>query len=236
MSIRLICALSALCLAFGQLFTFAGPALAQGYPLQNYISDPRAFGYNRGYGTFPGYAGYSPYTTGPQYGYSAWGSRTMPSRAAGTAIGLGMYGGIVGIGALSMASRMIANRKYSQAHNNPKGNQKLASKDRRQTQELKIRGEMDSDYQKELSEKGMLPPTAQLPPAAGFRGPGSGSFGGAPSASSPAMSMGGSGASPAGNAAPAANYSATPAAEPVQAPVYNATPWSPTGDGVQPSF
>ncbi|MBU6451808.1 MAG: hypothetical protein KGS72_08530 [Cyanobacteria bacterium REEB67] len=229
MPIRLICSLIALTFAFGQLFAFAfaGPALAQGYPLPGYYPDYRQFPSYRGVSA--GGVGYSPFTTGPQYGYSAWGNRRYPGNGAGTAIGLGLYGGMVGIGALAVGSRILANRKYNQKHNNPQANQKLASKERRANQELKIRGELDQDYQKELSEKGMLPPTAQLPSGAGFNGPGAGfSSASAAPAAAPSMNM----------AAPSFKPTANPPQEQLSAPVYNPTPWTPDGaaGASQPSF
>ena len=219
------CLLTTAGMLLGQLSLLTAPAMAQGYPLQNYYPDYRQYGYSRGTGGFP-FASYSPYTTGPQYGYSAWrGSPT--GNGAGTAIGLGLYGGIIGIGALSMAPRLMAQHRMNKQHNNPKANQKLASKDRRQEQELKIRGELDQDYQKELSEKGMLPPTASLPPGNGFgagipAAPSPGGFG-----SGMGSGMGsniGSGMGSAMQSAPAFTPVGGP---PAAAPILNNTPWTP---------
>ena len=172
----------AVCLAFGQLFWLVAPAQAQGY----YLGDPRTTGYFTGVPTISPYAGYSYASTGPQYGYSAY-SGSAAGRGAGIGIGLGLYGGMLGIGALSMASQMMARRGQSKNHNNPNKDQKVSSKERRQKQELALKGELDSDYQKELAEKGMVGqanPASQMP---GMKMPGA----------APAQSFGGNGSAPA---------------------------------------
>ncbi len=113
-------------------------------------------------------------------------------------VGLGMYGGMMGIGTVMMASQMIArhnmNKKYNQSTGQgqaPTPKDKLAKADRRRSQELKLKGELDSDYQKELAEKGLTPANAPMPgsppnfaPSTGGPGFGQGasSFNGGPGA------------------------------------------------------
>jgi hypothetical protein len=162
----------------------------------------------------------------------------MPSNGMGMAVGLGMYGGMMGIGTVMMASQMIARHNMNK-RNNPNGQQasspkdKLAKADRRRSQELKLKGELDSDYQKELAEKGLTPANSAMPGAAlspsSAGGPPMGMGQGAPafnSAASPPPSM-----SPAmnpGMSSPAAAQGAPPAE------IFNPTPWTPTAD--QPTF
>ncbi|MBS1995238.1 MAG: hypothetical protein JSS86_02965 [Cyanobacteria bacterium SZAS LIN-2] len=162
-SLRLMCSV----LALGQLLLFASPVMAQ---QANYWGDYRMFPNTRGYTAYP-WSGITPHTTGPQYGYSAW--RGSPrGTGAGTTIGMCMLGGIVGLGALSMGSQMLARRGMNKKHNNPNPpKDRIASQDRRKKQELKIKGELDQDYQKELSEKGLaMAPNGANPLGMGAQG------------------------------------------------------------------
>jgi len=240
-------------LALGQLIFFAAPVQAQGY----YIPSPGTGGYYNGTGIYNPLAGYSPYTTGAQLGYRATSYGSPPSQALGIGVGLGMYGGMAAIGAVMIGSRMIANRNLYKnnaqnpnASNSDKKKDKQAKSERRRNQELKLKGQLDSDYQKELAEKGMAQP-GQMPGATGFTPPGAGqgmptamnqassaaapSFGGsAPGAgqfqSPPASGAGSFGGGGGQSFNPAAGGGAGAAPESGQLN----TPWSP--DLVPPSF
>jgi len=242
-------------LALGQMLLFTAPVMAQ---QANYWGDGRIFPYNRGYAS-P--IGPWSHTTGPQFGYRAQ-NRVRRGTGGGTAIGLCMLGGIVGLGALSMGSQMLSRRGASKKHNNPNPpKDRIASKDRRQKQELKIKGELDQDYQKEMAEKGlaMAPPSGNpmgmggSPGAMGMQGmPGmqgltapsqsSAQFPGmaqsAPPQFAPAQSM-----APAQNMAPAFNSNggnqlapAFQGKENVEGDILNPTPWTPSSDGPNQQF
>ena len=245
-------------LALGQMLLFTAPVMAQ---QANYWGDGRIFPYNRGYAS-P--IGPWSHTTGPQWGYNAQ-NRVRHGTGGGTVMGMCLLGGIVGLGALSMGSQIISRRGAAKKHNNPNPpKDRIASKDRRQKQELKIKGELDQDYQKEMADKGL----AMAPPGGGSFGTGLGNMG-APGASpmqgmpgangmtgmkdfggpgqapgqfapvqqsfAPAQSM-----APAQNMAPAFNSNAStqlaPAFQGGQGDgVLNPTPWTP-GDLATPQF
>jgi hypothetical protein len=106
-SSRLICML----LALGQLLFFVAPVRAQGYP--NFQPSPGTLGYYNGLGGVGNMSG----LIRPQYGYSAASRYSMPSQGMGMAIGLGMYGGMVGVGALMLGSQMMARRNMIKQNN-----------------------------------------------------------------------------------------------------------------------
>jgi hypothetical protein len=246
--IRLTCTL----LTLGQLLFLAAPVKAQGV----FIPSPGTGGYYNGMGIGNPLMGYSPLTSGPQYGYSAASTGHMPSQGLGMAVGLGMMGGMVGIGTIMMGSQMMARRNMNKNNpNNPnnKPKDKAATSERRRNQELKLKGQLDSDYQKELAEKGMVPQSAQIPgeprsfapPATGGQQfPAGGQSMGQPfsqGSMNPSMnpplgqpmgqSMGQS--QPMGQQA--FNGAAAAAPESAAGGVLNPTPWSPS-EGPQPSF
>ena len=190
----IICAL----LTLGQTLFLIAPVQAQGYP--NFIPSPGTGGYYNGMGLSNPMMGYQPFTTGPQYGYAARSYGSLPSQGLGMAVGLGYVGGMVGIGAVMMGSRMLANRKMNQNNpNNPNTGQpkdKKGAAQRRRDQELKIKGELDQDYQKDLADKGLVAQTPQMPGNANSFG--GQSMGGQPFAgSAPAQSFGQAPFSPA---------------------------------------
>jgi hypothetical protein len=236
MPIRLIGTL----LTLAQLLIFAAPVQAQGLP--NFWPSPGTGGYYNGTGGV-----YVPRLIGgPQYGYSAASRYRMPSNGMGMALGLGMYGGMMGVGSVMMASQMMARRNMNK-QNNPSNppKDKAAKLDRRQKQELALKGQLDNDYQKELAEKGLTPATAPMPGSPrSFAPPASGGQqfapGGQAMSQNPQPSLSPAFNQPAnqpaaGFAGGAAGSMTGPGASPA-GEVLNPTPWTPTADPSQPSF
>jgi len=242
-------------LALGQVLLFTTPVMAQ---QANYWGDGRIFPYNRGYAS-P--IGPWSHTTGPQFGYSAVRGHRRGT-GSGTAIGMCMLGGIVGLGALSMGSQLLSRRSMMKKHNNPNAPaDRIASKDRREKQQMKIKGELDQDYQKEMAEKNLAMAPGGASPLGMGSAPGAmGMTGASDLRGAPGMSGMGSMNTMNGMSAPApmapgqpiapAQNMMTPAFQsngnagapaafqggPTEAPVLNPTPWTPGGDLAVPQF